>query len=54
MIDRQRMGEGLNDLSFEQLTELTEDVDNSIKLIRERKVNLILYLGLNTQFFLAN
>nr|GMD98450.1 MADS [Ipomoea batatas]GME00149.1 MADS [Ipomoea batatas] len=35
---RQRMGEGLNDLSFEQLTELIEDVDNSIKLIRERKV----------------
>nr|GMD85788.1 floral homeotic protein PMADS 1 [Ipomoea batatas] len=35
---RQRMGESLNDLSFEQLTELIEDVDNSIKLIRERKV----------------
>ncbi|XP_031125368.1 floral homeotic protein PMADS 1-like [Ipomoea triloba] len=38
---RQRMGEGLNDLSFEQLTELIEDVDNSIKLIRERKYKVI-------------
>ncbi|XP_019166161.1 PREDICTED: floral homeotic protein PMADS 1 [Ipomoea nil] len=38
---RQRMGESLNDLSFEQLTELIEDVDNSIKLIRERKYKVI-------------
>uniref|UniRef100_M0ZWE0 Uncharacterized protein n=1 Tax=Solanum tuberosum TaxID=4113 RepID=M0ZWE0_SOLTU len=34
---RQRMGESLNDLNFEQLEELMENVDNSLKLIRERK-----------------
>ncbi|XP_019238704.1 PREDICTED: floral homeotic protein PMADS 1 isoform X2 [Nicotiana attenuata] len=35
---RQRMGESLNDLNYEQLEELNENVDNSLKLIRERKV----------------
>ncbi|KAF3677467.1 Floral homeotic protein PMADS 1 [Capsicum annuum] len=35
---RQRMGESLNDLNYEQLEELMENVDNSLKLIRERKV----------------
>lgn len=38
---RQRMGESLNDLSLEQLTELIEDVDASLKLIRERKYKVI-------------
>lgn len=33
------MGESLNDLNFEQLEELMENVDNSLKLIREKKVN---------------
>lgn len=33
------MGESLNDLNYEQLEELNENVDNSLKLIRERKVN---------------
>ncbi|CAH9141032.1 unnamed protein product [Cuscuta epithymum] len=38
---RQRMGENLNDLSLEQLTELIEDVDGSLKLIRDRKYKVI-------------
>ncbi|VFQ69400.1 unnamed protein product [Cuscuta campestris] len=38
---RLRMGESLNDLSLEQLTELIEDVDSSLKLIRERKYKVI-------------
>lgn len=36
------MGESLNDLNYEQLEELMENVDNSLKLIRERKVNFLL------------
>ncbi|KAK4349033.1 hypothetical protein RND71_031788 [Anisodus tanguticus] len=38
---RQRMGESLNDLKYEQLEELMENVDNSLKLIRERKYKVI-------------
>lgn len=38
---RQRMGESLNDLNYEQLEELMENVDNSLKLIRERKYKSI-------------
>ncbi|XP_009619475.1 floral homeotic protein PMADS 1 [Nicotiana tomentosiformis] len=38
---RQRMGESLNDLNYEQLEELNENVDNSLKLIRERKYKVI-------------
>ncbi|NP_001234077.2 floral homeotic protein DEFICIENS [Solanum lycopersicum] len=38
---RQRMGESLNDLNYEQLEELMENVDNSLKLIRERKFKVI-------------
>ncbi|PHT51231.1 Floral homeotic protein PMADS 1 [Capsicum baccatum] len=38
---RQRMGESLNDLNYEQLEELMENVDNSLKLIRERKYKVI-------------
>lgn len=32
------MGECLNDLSYDQLGNLSEEVDNSLKAIRERKV----------------
>ncbi|CAA0839095.1 Floral homeotic protein APETALA 3 [Striga hermonthica] len=35
---RQRMGESLNDLGYEQMVNLIEDIDNSLRLIRERKV----------------
>ncbi|KAJ0076509.1 hypothetical protein Patl1_35947 [Pistacia atlantica] len=35
---RQRSGESLNDLSFEQLPLLEEDIDNALSIIRERKV----------------
>ncbi|XP_071922946.1 floral homeotic protein DEFICIENS isoform X2 [Coffea arabica] len=35
---RQRMGESLNDLSYDELGFLIEDVDNSLRAIRERKV----------------
>ncbi|XP_060199770.1 floral homeotic protein PMADS 1 [Lycium barbarum] len=38
---RQRMGESLNDLNYEQLEELMENVDNSLNLIRERKYKVI-------------
>nr|AGN54423.1 PFDEF [Physalis pubescens] len=38
---RQRMGESLNDLNYEQLGELMENVDDSLKLIRERKYKVI-------------
>ncbi|XAR61693.1 hypothetical protein NMG60_11016185 [Bertholletia excelsa] len=35
---RQRMGESLNDLSFEELRGLEQDVENSLRVIREKKV----------------
>ncbi|XP_071925066.1 floral homeotic protein DEFICIENS-like isoform X2 [Coffea arabica] len=35
---RQRMGESLNDLSYDELGFLMEDVDNSLRAIRERKL----------------
>ncbi|CAN4093932.1 unnamed protein product [Withania somnifera] len=38
---RQRMGESLNDLNYEQLEELMENVDNCLKPIRERKSKVI-------------
>ncbi|KAH6795187.1 hypothetical protein C2S52_005664 [Perilla frutescens var. hirtella] len=34
---RQRMGESLNDLGYEQMVNLIEDMDTSLKVIRERK-----------------
>lgn len=38
---RQRMGECLNDVSFEQFVSLIDDMDNSIKTIRERKFKVL-------------
>ncbi|PIN21683.1 MADS box transcription factor [Handroanthus impetiginosus] len=38
---RQRMGESLNDLGYEQMVNLIEDMDTSLKLIRERKYKVI-------------
>ncbi|XP_051150905.1 floral homeotic protein DEFICIENS-like [Andrographis paniculata] len=38
---RQRMGESLNDLGYEQMVNLIEDIDNSLRLIRERKYKVI-------------
>ncbi|KAK6115281.1 hypothetical protein DH2020_007550 [Rehmannia glutinosa] len=35
---RQRMGESLNDLGYDQMVNLIEDIDSSLRLIRERKV----------------
>nr|AQM52302.1 AP3 [Monotropa hypopitys] len=34
---RQRMGESLNDVSFEDLSQLKQDMESSVKTIRERK-----------------
>ncbi|GAU34918.1 hypothetical protein TSUD_312490 [Trifolium subterraneum] len=36
---RQRMGDCLNDLSMEELRLLEEEMDKSVKIIRERKFN---------------
>ncbi|KAK4486815.1 hypothetical protein RD792_006594 [Penstemon davidsonii] len=38
---RQRMGESLNDLGYEEMVNLIEDVDSSLSLIRERKYKVI-------------
>ncbi|KAL8459083.1 hypothetical protein ACS0TY_036528 [Phlomoides rotata] len=38
---RQRMGECLNDLGYEQMVDLIEDMDRSMKLIRDRKYKVI-------------
>ncbi|XP_071722655.1 floral homeotic protein PMADS 1-like [Rutidosis leptorrhynchoides] len=38
---RQRMGEHLNNLSFEQLVNLDQDMDNALRIIRERKYKVI-------------
>ncbi|KAI5656124.1 hypothetical protein M9H77_24917 [Catharanthus roseus] len=38
---RQRMGESLNELTYDQLGNLIEDVDNSLSAIRERKFKVI-------------
>ncbi|GFP95171.1 floral homeotic protein deficiens [Phtheirospermum japonicum] len=38
---RQRMGECLNDLGYEQMVNLIEDIDSSLRLIRERKYKVI-------------
>ncbi|CAI9116852.1 OLC1v1018118C1 [Oldenlandia corymbosa var. corymbosa] len=38
---RQRMGESLDELSYEELGALIEDVDNSVKAIRERKFKVL-------------
>ncbi|KAL0325792.1 UNVERIFIED_CONTAM: Floral homeotic protein DEFICIENS [Sesamum radiatum] len=35
---RQRMGESLNDLGYDQMVNLIEDMDSSLRLIRERKL----------------
>ncbi|KAL6493065.1 Floral homeotic protein [Orobanche gracilis] len=35
---RQRMGESLNDLGYEQVVKLIEDIHNSQKIIREKKL----------------
>ncbi|KAG6408786.1 hypothetical protein SASPL_131809 [Salvia splendens] len=35
---RQRSGESLNDLGYEQVVSLIEDIDNSLGFIRERKL----------------
>ncbi|KAL2249764.1 UNVERIFIED_CONTAM: Floral homeotic protein DEFICIENS [Sesamum indicum] len=38
---RQRMGESLNDLGYDQMVNLIEDMDSSLRLIRERKYKVI-------------
>nr|QSB37192.1 floral homeotic protein PMADS 1 [Paeonia suffruticosa] len=38
---RYRIGESLNDLSYEKLRELEDDMDTSLKIIRERKYKQI-------------
>ncbi|KAL8059129.1 hypothetical protein ABFX02_03G066600 [Erythranthe guttata] len=38
---RQRMGESLNDLGYDQMVNLIEEVDNSLGLIREKKYKVI-------------
>nr|AAS45966.1 deficiens [Mazus reptans] len=38
---RQRMGECLNDLSYEQMVNLIQDIDSSLELIREKKYKVI-------------
>nr|UXR27468.1 MADS transcription factor AP3-3 [Nigella integrifolia] len=35
---RQRIGEGLDDLTFEELRGLEQDLDGSIKVVRDRKL----------------
>lgn len=35
---RQRIGESLNDLGYDQMVNLIEDIDNSLRIIREKKV----------------
>lgn len=35
---RQRMGEDLNDLEINELRGLEQNLDNSLKIVRERKV----------------
>lgn len=37
-IVRQRMGEDLNDLEIDELRGLEQNLDNSLKIVRERKV----------------
>ncbi|GER26571.1 MADS box transcription factor [Striga asiatica] len=38
---RQRMGESLNDLGYEQMVNLIEDIDSSLRIIREKKYKTI-------------
>ncbi|XP_073158090.1 floral homeotic protein DEFICIENS [Henckelia pumila] len=38
---RQRMGESLNDLDYHHMVNLIEDMDNSLRIIRERKYKVI-------------
>ncbi|KAL2241987.1 floral homeotic protein DEFICIENS [Sesamum indicum] len=38
---RQRMGESLNDLGYGEMVNLIEDMDNSLRLIRDRKYKVI-------------
>ncbi|XP_073276308.1 floral homeotic protein DEFICIENS isoform X2 [Primulina huaijiensis] len=38
---RQRMGESLNDLDYHQMVNLIEDMDNSLRIIRERKYKVM-------------
>ncbi|XP_051124294.1 floral homeotic protein DEFICIENS-like [Andrographis paniculata] len=38
---RQRMGESLTDMGYEQIVNLIEDIDTSLRLIRERKYKVI-------------
>nr|ABQ59274.4 deficiens 1 protein [Eustoma grandiflorum] len=38
---RQRLGEGLNDLSFDEMHNLTHEIDESLRAIRERKIKAI-------------
>ncbi|KAL0366071.1 UNVERIFIED_CONTAM: Floral homeotic protein DEFICIENS [Sesamum radiatum] len=38
---RQRMGESLNDLGYGEMVHLIEDMDNSLRLIRDRKYKVI-------------
>ncbi|KAH9693205.1 Floral homeotic protein APETALA 3 [Citrus sinensis] len=38
---RQRLGESLNDLSLKKLSDLEQDVDNCLRIIRERKLRAI-------------
>ncbi|XP_052201581.1 floral homeotic protein DEFICIENS [Diospyros lotus] len=38
---RQRMGESLNDLNFNEMHGLEEDIESSLKVIRERKYKVI-------------
>lgn len=38
---RQRLGESLNDLNFHELHALENDVENSVRLIREKKMKVI-------------
>nr|BAS04474.1 MADS box protein [Gentiana scabra] len=38
---RQRLGESLNELSFDELRNLTDEIDESLKAIREKKMKVI-------------
>lgn len=38
---RQRLGESLNDLSLKKLSDLEQDVDNCLRIIRERKFHAL-------------
>ena len=39
IIDRQRMGKGLDNMSFEELLTLDQEMEDAVQVIRERKVS---------------